>query len=51
MSLVKTLIELHGGTLETRSGAGYRVVVCRLPDDRAQISDVRSERAVVATGE
>jgi signal transduction histidine kinase len=31
MALVKTLIELHGGTMETRSGPGYRMVVCRLP--------------------
>ena len=31
MSLVKTLIELHGGTMETRIGSGYRMVVCRLP--------------------
>jgi hypothetical protein len=25
------LIELHGGTMETRSGPGFRMVVCRLP--------------------
>jgi len=31
MALVKTLIELHGGALETRGGPGYRMVVCRLP--------------------
>jgi signal transduction histidine kinase len=31
MSLVKTLIELHGGSMETRSGPGFRMVVCRLP--------------------
>jgi signal transduction histidine kinase len=31
MALVKTLIELHGGSMETRSGPGYRMVVCRLP--------------------
>jgi signal transduction histidine kinase len=31
MALVKTLIELHGGTMETRSGPGFRMVVCRLP--------------------
>jgi signal transduction histidine kinase len=49
MSLVKTLIELHGGTLETRSGPGYRLVICRLPDDRSQMSDVRS--AMAASGE
>ncbi|HVY99863.1 MAG TPA: PAS-domain containing protein [Dongiaceae bacterium] len=51
MSLVKTLIELHGGTLETRSGAGYRLVTCRIPDDRSQMSEVRAERAVAASGE
>jgi signal transduction histidine kinase len=31
MALVKTLIELHGGSMETRSGTGFRMVVCRLP--------------------
>jgi signal transduction histidine kinase len=31
MALVKTLIELHGGGMETRAGPGYRMVVCRLP--------------------
>ncbi|MDQ7248960.1 PAS-domain containing protein [Dongia sedimenti] len=31
MALVKTLIELHGGSMETRSGPGFRMVVCRLP--------------------
>jgi signal transduction histidine kinase len=31
MALVKTLIELHGGTMETRSGPGFRMVTCRLP--------------------
>ena len=54
MSLVKTLIELHGGTLETRSGAGYRLVVCRLPmesDVREQIAGDRSARAIAASGE
>jgi signal transduction histidine kinase len=51
MSLVKTLIELHGGTLETRSGPGYRLVICRLPDDRSQVSDVRDHRAIAASGE
>jgi signal transduction histidine kinase len=51
MSLVKTLIELHGGTLETRSGPGFRSVTCRLPDDRSQMSDVRSEPAIAASGE
>jgi signal transduction histidine kinase len=50
MSLVKTLIELHGGTLETRSGPGLRLVVCRLPDDRNQRADVRTE-PIAASGE
>jgi signal transduction histidine kinase len=31
MALVKTLIELHGGNLETRATSGRRVVVCTLP--------------------
>jgi len=31
MSLVKTLIELHGGSMETKSGPGFRMVVCKLP--------------------
>jgi signal transduction histidine kinase len=31
MSLVKTLIELHGGSLETGTGPGYRMVTCRMP--------------------
>ncbi len=54
MSLVKTLIELHGGTLETRSGPGFRLVICRLPmesEERAQISDESGGRAVAASGE
>jgi signal transduction histidine kinase len=51
MSLVKTLIELHGGTLETRAGPGLRLVICRIPDDRSQISDVRSEPAIAVSGE
>ena len=54
MSLVKTLIELHGGTLETRSGVGYRLVVCRLPmesEDRGQIADVSGARAIAVSGE
>ena len=33
MSLVKTLIELHGGALESRGGPGYRMVVCHLPQE------------------
>jgi signal transduction histidine kinase len=49
MSLVKTLIELHGGTLETKSGAGYRLVVCRLPDDKTQVPAVRDQRAIAAS--
>ena len=56
MALVKTLIELHGGTLETRGGTGYRIVVCRLPDDRSQLPDVRGQmsdvrNAIAASGE
>ncbi|HEY4162384.1 MAG TPA: PAS-domain containing protein [Dongiaceae bacterium] len=31
MALVKTLIELHGGRLETRTEPGHRIVVCTLP--------------------
>jgi signal transduction histidine kinase len=51
MSLVKTLIELHGGVLETRSGPGFRLVVCRLPREveRKQIPEFRN--AVAASGE
>ncbi len=51
MSLVKTLIELHGGALETRSGPGYRLVICRIPDDRGNVTDIRDHRPVAATGE
>ena len=54
MSLVKTLIELHGGTLENRSGPGFRTVICKLPreaEDRSQVADVRSDQAVAASGE
>ena len=31
MALMKTLIELHGGSLETRTAPGRRVVTCNLP--------------------
>jgi signal transduction histidine kinase len=31
MALVKTLIELHGGTLESRAEPGRRVVTCNVP--------------------
>jgi signal transduction histidine kinase len=54
MSLVKTLIELHGGALETRNGVGYRLVTCRLPmeaEDRGQVNEVRAERSIAASGE
>ena len=44
MALVKTLIELHGGSLETRSGPGYRMVTCRLPMD----SEVRARKSEVS---
>jgi signal transduction histidine kinase len=44
MALVKTLIELHGGSLETRSGPGYRMVTCRLPMD----SEVRNQKSEVS---
>jgi signal transduction histidine kinase len=51
MALVKTLIELHGGTIETRNGPGYRMVVCRLPDSdvREQMTDVRAKKAVASS--
>jgi len=54
MSLVKTLIELHGGTLETRSGAGYRMVICNLPMESAEtgpVKEISTERQVAVSGE
>ncbi|HSE76134.1 MAG TPA: hypothetical protein VLB05_16560, partial [Dongiaceae bacterium] len=33
IALVRTLVELHGGRVETEIGLGYRRVVCTLPLD------------------
>ena len=33
IALVRTLVELHGGRVETEIGIGYRRVVCTLPLD------------------
>jgi signal transduction histidine kinase len=54
MSLVKTLIELHGGTLETRSGSGYRLVICNLPMESVEsghMKEIGAERPVAVSGE
>jgi signal transduction histidine kinase len=33
IALVRTLVELHGGRVETEIGVGYRRVICTLPLD------------------
>ena len=35
IALVRTLVELHGGRVETEIGLGYRRVVCTLPLDQS----------------